>query len=152
MEKSNKLIRFTLGFIYFHFGMLKFFSDLSPAEVLAELTITELSLHFIDATTAINLLAILEIVIGIGFLFNIKPKWVLYLFLFHMAGTFIPLFVIPQFVFKIAPFAPTIEGQYILKNIVYVAVGLSVLYPQLKSQETIKKKKEEKKEGSLEAA
>lgn len=149
MDKSHRAIRFTLGLIYFHFGLLKFFSDLSPAEVLAELTITELSLHFISATTAIFLLAILEVVIGVGFFFNIKPKWVLYLFLFHMAGTFIPLFVVPQFVFKIAPFAPTIEGQYILKNIVYVAVGLTILYPQVKTEKVIKEKK---KEETLEAA
>lgn len=150
MDKSSKLIRFSLGLVYFHFGILKFFPDLSPAEIIAEQTLTELSLFFISANTAMFILGITEIAIGIGFLFNIKPKWNLYLFISHMIGTFIPLFVIPQFVFKIAPFAPTIEGQYIIKNIVYLAVGISILSPQIRKESA--KVKEIEKEHQDEAA
>ncbi len=139
MNSGYTLLRFSLGFIYFHFGILKFFTDLSSAELIAELTITKMSLYFINAHTAILSLAIMETIIGLSFLFNIRPKWTFYLFMAHMAGTFIPLFAIPEVVFKITPFAPTIEGQYILKNIVFIAAGWAVLYPQIlrnKSTET----------------
>ncbi len=46
-----------------------------------------------------------------------------------MFGTFMPLFVLPEFTFKIAPFAPNVEGQYIFKNVVFVAAGWTVLLP-----------------------
>jgi len=135
MGKGYNLLRYSLGIVYFHFGLLKFFSDLSSAELLAEQTIMKFSLYYIDAHTAIIFLAALEVIIGLGFLFDFKPKWIFYLFMFHMAGTFIPLFAIPEVVFKIAPFAPTLEGQYILKNIVFIAAGWVVLYPQIKNKE-----------------
>ncbi|MZH02780.1 MAG: hypothetical protein F3745_05115 [Nitrospinae bacterium] len=56
------------------------------------------------------------------------------MFSIHMAGTFLPLFIIPEVVFKVAPFVPTTEGQYILKNIVFIAAGWAVLYPQIKNK------------------
>jgi hypothetical protein len=139
MGPGYNLLRYSLGIVYFHFGLLKFFSDLSSAELLAEQTIMKLSFYMIDAHTAILFLAILEVLIGLGFLFRIKLKWVFYLFLVHMAGTFIPLFAIPEIVYKVAPFAPTIEGQYILKNIVFIAAGWAVLYPHVKHKRETRK-------------
>ena len=138
MGPGYHLLRYSLGIVYFHFGLLKFFSDLSSAELLAEQTIMKLSFYVIDAHTAIVFLAIMEVLIGLGFLFSIKLNWVFYLFLVHMAGTFIPLFAIPEIVFKVAPFAPTIEGQYILKNIVFIAAGWAVLYPHIKNKKEAK--------------
>lgn len=134
MELGYNLLRYSLGIVYFHFGLLKLFSDLSPAEMLVELTVMKSSFYLIDAHHALLILSVLEMVIGLGFLFNWNPRWVFYLFMFHMVGTFIPLFAIPEVVFKIAPFAPTLEGQYILKNIVYLAAGWAVLYPRIKNQ------------------
>jgi hypothetical protein len=43
-----------------------------------------------------------------------------------MLGTITPIFFFPQEVFKIIPYAPTLEGQYILKNIVIISAGLVV--------------------------
>lgn len=138
MNRNLTFLRYSLGIIFLHFGFLKFFSDLSPAELIAEQTIMKLSLYFIDAHLGIFLLAILEVFIGIGFLFNIMTKWVYYLFMFHMIGTFIPLFAIPEIAYKIAPFAPTLEGQYILKNLVLISAGWSVLYPKMKEESKTK--------------
>ncbi len=46
-----------------------------------------------------------------------------------MIGTFSPIVVLPELAFKIFPFAPTMEGQYILKNVVFVAAGWGLLAP-----------------------
>ena len=124
------LLRWALGIVYFHFGFLKFFADLSPAELLAEQTIIRLSLFWLDAELALRLLAAFECVIGLGFIFDMKPRWIFFLFLAHMAGTFTPIFLLPGFAFKVVPFCPTFEGQYILKNLVFVAAGWTVLYPR----------------------
>lgn len=121
----------TLGLVYFHFGLLKFFPDLSPAELLATQTVMALSGHLLDAHGALICLALMEIALGIGFIFNLFPRITFALFIFHMCGTFAPLFVLPEFTFKIAPFAFNIEGQYIFKNIVFVAAGWTVLYPHV---------------------
>ncbi len=126
-------LRLSAGFVYFYFGLLKFFPDLSPAELLAGQTVMRLSLYSLDASTALWLLAIMECTIGLSFLFNAGLRYVFFVFLFHQASTFIPLFMFPELTFKIAPFAPTLEGQYILKNLVSVAAGWTVMLPVVKA-------------------
>jgi uncharacterized membrane protein YkgB len=128
---SPTFLRLTLGIVYLHFGFLKFYPDLSPAELLASQTIMYLSRYWLDAQQSLLLLAVLETAIGLGFLFNIWPRGVFVLFMLHMAGTFLPLIFLPEYAFKIAPLAPTLEGQYILKNIVFVAAGWTVLLPHV---------------------
>ncbi len=130
-SRSPTFLRLALGYIYLHFGFLKFFPDLSPAELIATQTVMAVSMHTLDATTAQFLLAIMETAIGLGLFFNLFPRFVFGLFIAHMAGTFLPLLLLPEFTFKIAPFAPTLEGQYIFKNIVYVAAGWTVLKPEI---------------------
>lgn len=126
---SPHLLRLALGLIFFHFGFLKFFPDLSPAEMIASQTVMRLSGGSFDARTAMWYLALLESAIGVGFLLNTGLRFVSVLFLLHMVGTFMPLFVLPELAFKMGVFAPTLEGQYILKNIVFVAAGWTVLLP-----------------------
>lgn len=126
---SPHVLRIALGFVFFHFGCLKFFPDLSPAEMIASQTIIRISGGSLDARAAMWWLALLECTIGVGFLFNVGLRIVSALFLLHMLGTFMPLFVLPELAFKIAPLAPTLEGQYILKNLVFVAAGWTVLLP-----------------------
>ena len=126
-------LRLAAGTIYFFFGFLKFYPDLSPAELLAGQSIMRLSMYMIDAHTALWWLAILECAIGLSFLFKIGMRWLFFVFLAHQASTFLPLFMFPEITFKIAPFAPTLEGQYILKNLVSVAAGWTVLLPTAKA-------------------
>jgi hypothetical protein len=126
-------LRLSAGFIYFFFGFLKFFPDLSPAELIAAQSLMRLSLHWLDAATALWWLAVIECAIGLSFLLNVGLRWVFPLFLLHQGSTFIPLVILPELTFKIAPFAPTMEGQYILKNLISVAAGWAVMWPVVKA-------------------
>lgn len=126
-------LRLAAGFVYFYFGFLKFFPNLSPAELLSGQTLMRLSLGSLDAHTVVWWLAVVECIIGLSFLFNAFMKWVFFLFLIHQAGTFLPLFLLPEITFKIAPFAPTLEGQYIFKNLISVAAGWTVMLPAVKA-------------------
>jgi uncharacterized membrane protein YphA (DoxX/SURF4 family) len=128
---SPTFLRYALGLVYFHFGVLKFFPDLSPAEMLASQTVMSLSWYRLDAHQALLCLAVLETAIGVGLILNVLPRFTFVLFMAHMAGTFMPLFVLPEFTFKIAPLAPNVEGQYIFKNLVFVAAGWTVLLPHV---------------------
>ncbi len=129
--RSPTFLRLALGFVYFHFGVLKFFPDLSPAELIGTQTVMAVSQNVFNAHIALAWLAVLECAIGLGLIFNVFPRITLVLFIIHMAGTFMPLFVLPEFTFKYAPFAPNMEGQYIFKNIVFVAAGWTVLLPHV---------------------
>jgi hypothetical protein len=126
-------LRLSAGFIYFYFGFLKFFTDLSPGELLASQSMMRLSLHWVDASTALWWLAVIECAIGLSFLFNFMMHWMFFAFLAHQISTFVPLFILPELTFKIAPLAPTLEGQYILKNIVSLAAGWTVMLPSVKA-------------------
>ena len=120
-------LRISLGLIYFHFGFLKFLPGVSPAESLAGDTISKLMFEFIDPAAAVFLLAVLECGLGLLFLLNQCQRLSYFLFVGHMIGTFSPMFLLPQVIFNQHLLVPTLEGQYILKNIVFLA-GVSAIY------------------------
>ncbi|MDN5107384.1 DoxX family membrane protein [Aliarcobacter butzleri] len=126
MQNTIKLMRLSLGIIFVWYGMLKFFPTLSPAEDLAIKTIDIMFFHLIDGSLSIKLLAILEVAIGIGFLSGYYTKLVTIIFLGHMLCTFAPLFILPELSFTHAPYAFTLVGQYIVKNIVFILVGVMI--------------------------
>ncbi len=126
-------LRLSAGTVYFYFGFLKFFPDLSPGEFLAGQTIMRLTNYWVDAKTALFLLAIMECAIGLSFLFNVFLRFLFTFFLFHQFSTFLPLFFFPEITFKIAPFAPTMEGQYIFKNLISLSAGWTVMFPAVKA-------------------
>lgn len=126
MNQTIKLIRLSLGIIFLWYGMLKFFPTLSPAEALATQTIDILFFGLISPSVSIKLLAILEVCIGIGFLFGFYTRVVVVIFIGHMICTFAPLFILPELSFTHAPFAFTLVGQYIVKNIVFILAGILI--------------------------
>lgn len=126
-------LRLSAGFVYFYFGFVKFYPDLSPAELIAGQTLIRLSMSWLDAATALWWLAVIECVIGLSFLFNYGMKWMFFIFMAHQISTFVPLFMFPELMFKFVPFAPTLEGQYIFKNLISIAAGWTVMWPTVKA-------------------
>ena len=118
------LLRISLGVIFFWFGVLKFFPDLSPAEDLATRTIDVISFGLISPAAAINILAVWECLIGLGLIFGLFMRATLLLLFVQMPGTILPIFFFPAEVFTQVPYAPTLEGQYIIKNLVLISAGL----------------------------
>lgn len=118
------LLRVSLGIVFFWFGVLKFFPGLSPAQELATQTIHVLTFGTIPPDVSILLLAAWECVVGFGLIFGLFMRATLLLLLLQMIGTMTPLVLFPHEVFTRVPYAPTLEGQYIIKNIVLVSAGL----------------------------
>ena len=131
---SFHLTRLALGIVFFHFGFLKFFPDLSQAEMLSTQTIIRVSPFEIDARTALWWLAFGECMIGLCFLFNVFIRFAAILFFVHMIGTFAPLFVLPELAFTVGPLGLTLEGQYVMKNLVFLAAGWSVFVPYFQTR------------------
>ena len=121
-----RLLRITLGIVFFWFGVLKFFPGLSPATDLATRTIDSLTFGRIPSSVAINILAAWETLIGIGLLTGIAMRATLALLFVQMIGTITPIFLFPELVFMRVPHAPTLEGQYIIKNLVLISAAITI--------------------------
>lgn len=120
------LLRVSLGLVFFWFGLLKFFPGLSPAQDLATRTIDLLTFGLVPAAVSIPLLAGWECLIGLGLTTGLFMRATLLLLFMQMMGTITPVFLFPDEVFTAIPYAPTLEGQYIIKNIVLVSAGLVI--------------------------
>lgn len=117
------LARISIFLIFFWFGIIKLLG-LSPASPLAEaLTAQTIGMQYFD--TLFILLSLMECVIGILFLFPKMTRIVIPLLLAHMALVCSPLILLPHIVWQL-PFVPTLEGQYILKNAVVVALAIGI--------------------------
>lgn len=120
------LLRVSLGVVFLWFGALKFFPGLSPAQDLAERTIDTLSFGLVPSGTAIPILATWECLIGVGLLTGRMLRLTLLLLWLQMLGTVTPVFLFPDEVFVRFPYALTLEGQYIVKNVVLATAGLVI--------------------------
>ena len=120
------LLRVSLGLVFLWFGFLKFFPNLSPAQDLATRTIEALTLGKVPPPVSLPLLAAWECLIGLGLLTGLFVRATLFLMFVQMAGTITPVFLYPQEVFHRFPYAPTLEGQYIIKNLVLISAGLVI--------------------------
>ena len=119
-------LRIALGIVFLWFGALKFFPGASPAETLAARTIEQLTLGVVRADVALPILAAWESLIGIGLIVGRWLRGILLLLAVQMLGTFTPLVLFPAETFTTFPFAPTLEGQYIIKNLVIIGAAMVV--------------------------
>lgn len=120
------LLRVSLGVVFFWFGFLKFFPGLSPAQDLAARTTEQLSFGSVPPRVSLPVLAAWETLIGLGLIAGVWMRAVLLLLFVQMLGTITPVFLFPGEVFHRVPFAPTLEGQYIIKNFVLFSAALVI--------------------------
>jgi len=118
------LLRLSLGIVFFWFGVLKFFPQMSPAQELATRTISVLTADLVPPEISLPLLAAWECLIGLGLLLGRGMRGILLLRYVQMLGTLTPIVLFPHEVFTRIPYAPTLEGQYIIKNLVLISAGI----------------------------
>jgi len=119
-------LRISIGIIYLWFGVPKFFPGVSPAEVLASKTVERLTFGVIEGTAASVVTGTLETVLGLLLISGKLVPLTSIGLLAHMAGTFTPLFIFPKETWE-GFCIGTLEGQYILKNLVIVAAAFVVI-------------------------
>ncbi len=120
------LLRVSLGIVFVWFGVLKFFPGLSPAQDLATETISLLTFGIVTPNVSLPILATWETLIGLGLITGKYMRVTLLLLFGQMVGTVTPLFLFPEASFTVFPIAPTLEGQYIIKNLVLVSAGIVI--------------------------
>jgi len=119
-RSSLTVLRFSLAITFIWFGALKPFGQ-SPAVELITKTV-----YWFDPKIFIPILGVWEMLIGICLLFPPLIRVVLGLLALQMPGTFLPLVLLPEVCFTSFPFDLTLEGQYIIKNLVLIGAGLVV--------------------------
>lgn len=114
-------LRFAIGVVFIWFGVLKTIGDLSPAYELVAATV-----YWLTPEIIVPLLGLWEVAIGLAFLFTPLTRIAILLLALQMPGTFLPLVLLPEVCFTIFPFGLTIEGQYIVKNLVIIGSALVI--------------------------
>lgn len=120
---SMPLARLAIFIVYTWFGALKLFA-LSPANPLIQALQAKVMPWFPFASF-ILFFGFLECAIGLSFLFPKATRLSILLLFVHMITTVLPLIFLPQIAWQ-APFVPTLEGQYIIKNVVILALALAI--------------------------
>ena len=114
------ILRYSLGIVFIWFGALKPLG-MSPAEELVRNTV-----YFVDEDFFLIVLGVWEVLIGVGLLFRPMLRLAILLLFLQMPGTMLPLVLLPEVCFTQFPFGLTMEGQYIIKNLVLIGAGLVV--------------------------
>ena len=115
--------RLSLFVVFFWFGILKLLG-FSPAGPLVH-SLFDQTITFMSFDAFYVLFALFECFIGILFLIPGAERVALPVLLFHMTMTFLPLIYLPDATWQ-GPFTPTLEGQYIIKNLVIIAAGIGI--------------------------
>ena len=114
-------LRFSIGLIFVWFGFLKPFG-ISPAQEL----VTNTVYWFDDKVSFVKFLGWWEVVIGITMCIKPLIRISIFLLFLQMPGTFLPLVLLPEICFTNFPFGLTLEGQYIIKNLIIISAGLVI--------------------------
>ncbi|MFE4515159.1 DoxX family protein [Kitasatospora sp. NPDC056783] len=121
------VLRISVGLVYLWFGLLKFVPGASPAEDLATRCMSVMTFDLVPPGVSRPLLALMEVLIGAGLVTGLLLPLTLAVFFVHMAGVFATLVLLPDDVWVDGvPPVPTMDGQYILKNLVLIAACLAV--------------------------
>ena len=117
------LARIAIFVVYFWFGFLKLL-DASPATPLVQ-ALFEKTIHFMPFTTFYTSFAIFEVVIGLLFLMRGLERLAILLISLHLIATILPLIFLSHIAWQ-AFLVPTLEGQYIIKNVLIAASAVVV--------------------------
>ncbi|WP_336320511.1 hypothetical protein [Streptomyces lavendofoliae] len=123
---GTAVLRASVGVVYCWFGVLKLFPGASAAEGVAAKAMTELTLGLLPSGMCLTLLALTEVAIGLCLVTGRLLRAALTAFFLHMAGVFAALILLAGDMWSTYGLVPTLEGQYVIKNIVLIAAGLLV--------------------------
>lgn len=120
---SLPLSRFALFIVFFWFGILKIIGT-SPANPMV-MDLMNATLPFMTWEVFIVLFSIYEMIIGITFLIPRLERLAIALLIPHMIMTMLPLFFLSEMTWQ-GFLTPTLEGQYIIKNLVIIALAVGI--------------------------
>lgn len=121
---SIAILRVSLGAVFLGFGALKFFPGVSPAQNLVEQTTDLLMLGVLPGALALVIVAVMECTIGVCLIIGRFMRPAVYLLGVQLIGILSPLVLLTGRLFDGPHGAPTLEGQYVLKDVIIVGAAL----------------------------
>jgi uncharacterized membrane protein YphA (DoxX/SURF4 family) len=121
---SIAILRVSVGAVFLAFGVLKFFPGVSPAQNLVERTTDILMLGLVPGGVALVLVATTECIIGLCLISGRAMRGAVYLLGIQLIGILAPLVLLTGRLFHGPHGAPTLEGQYVLKDLIIVGAAL----------------------------
>ncbi|WIV66157.1 DoxX family protein [Natrialbaceae archaeon AArc-T1-2] len=113
-------LRAAVAVVFIWFGALKVFA-VSPAADLVAATV-----YLVPPDLFVPILGVWEVLIGLCLLYRPLTRVGVFLLFMQLPGTFLPLVLLPDVVYVTFPYALTVEGQYIIKNLVIIGAGLVI--------------------------
>jgi uncharacterized membrane protein YkgB len=123
---SDWFLRISIAIVYIWFGILKPFDSSPAADLVAN------SIYFLPREPFFIFLGVWETILGVMFLIPRLTKITFWIFILHMGGTFTPFITLTDTVFTKFPYGFSLEGQYIVKNIVLISAAIAILVNYLR--------------------
>ena len=123
---SIAILRVSLGAVFLAFGLLKFFPGVSPAQDLVVHTTDILTLGLVPGPVALVGVAALECVIGLCLISGRGLRAAVYMLSVQLIGILSPVVLLAARLFDGPHGAPTLEGQYVLKDVILVGAALVI--------------------------
>jgi uncharacterized membrane protein YkgB len=118
---SLPALRWSLALVFIWFGALKVFG-VSPVVDLVASTV-----YWVDPEWFVPVLGVIEVLIGIGLATRIGLRIVLLALIAQMLGTFLVFLLLPEVAFQDGnPLKLTVEGEFVLKNLVLLSAAMVV--------------------------
>lgn len=114
-------LRWSLAIVFIWFGALKILG-VSPVVDLVASTV-----YWVDPGWFVPTLGVVEVLVGIGLAGRWGLRLVLLVLVGQMVGTFLVFVLLPEIAFQDGnPLKLTVEGEFIVKNLVLLAAAMVV--------------------------
>ncbi|MCP9489479.1 MAG: transposase [Solirubrobacteraceae bacterium MAG38_C4-C5] len=121
---SAMALRISVGAIFLGFGVLKYLPGVSPAEDLVVTTMSLLTFGLVPDWAGLVFVATVECLIGLCLLTGRGMRLGIWLLAVLLVGILSPLVLLTDRLFT--GLAPTLEGQYVIKDVIVVSAGLVI--------------------------
>lgn len=123
------LLRYALGIVFLWFGALKIIGQSPVAELVRS------TYSIFPEPMFLFILGVWEAVIGLGLIFRIWLRAILLLLWLQLGGTLIALILLPPMFFHGGnPLLLTVEGEFVVKNLVLIAASIVIGGYEIKSK------------------
>jgi len=118
---SITALRLSLGSVFLWFGALKVFGSSPVAAMIRE------TYSFMPLGIFVLFLGVWEVVIGLCILLKRALRLVLILLCVHLMGTFTAILFNPGIFFvQGVPFCLTVDGEFVMKNLILITAALVI--------------------------
>lgn len=121
LRYANWLHRVSLGVLFIWFGLLKPLGHKTTTSILAH------TVYWGDPETIVLILGWWEVAIGVCLLIRPLVRIAVLLLVIRLPGVILAFVLKPEVCFFSFPFAPTPEGQYLIKDLVIFIATLAIV-------------------------